>query len=88
MRCGGGIERYSAPDRTGHRMSDPPRRVRLAWVIGKGGRAGVPERLNQAMEYIERRLDQRIEAAELARTAVTSEYHFRRLWIPVERTTG
>lgn len=48
----------------------------------------MPERLNQAMEYIERRLDQRIEAAELARTAVTSEYHFRRLWIPVERTTG
>src|SRR3712207_1974966 len=32
------------------------------------------------MEYIERHLDQRIEAAELARIAVTSEYHFRRLF--------
>ncbi|MGW4420879.1 hypothetical protein [Streptosporangium sp. NPDC004631] len=48
----------------------------------------MPERLNQAMDYIERHLDQRIEVAELARTTVTSEYHFRRLWIPVERTTG
>ncbi|MCT2592526.1 AraC family transcriptional regulator [Streptomyces sp. N2-109] len=39
------------------------------------------ERLNQAMEYIEQHLlDQRIEAAELARTAATSEYHFRRLF--------
>ncbi|MCW2877784.1 MAG: AraC family transcriptional regulator [Sphaerisporangium sp.] len=38
------------------------------------------ERLNQAMEYIEQRLDQRIEVAELARIAVTSEYHFRRLF--------
>ncbi|MFC7643807.1 hypothetical protein ACFQX6_25835 [Streptosporangium lutulentum] len=38
------------------------------------------ERLNQAMEYIEQHLDQRIEVAELARIAVTSEYHFRRLF--------
>ncbi|MEV6781409.1 AraC family transcriptional regulator [Streptomyces sp. NPDC051098] len=38
------------------------------------------DRLNQAMEHIERRLDQRIETAELARIAVTSEYHFRRLF--------
>ncbi|MGW4510343.1 AraC family transcriptional regulator [Streptomyces sp. NPDC004436] len=38
------------------------------------------ERLNQAMEHIESRLDQRIEAADLARIAVTSEYHFRRLF--------
>ncbi|TDQ55548.1 AraC family transcriptional regulator [Actinorugispora endophytica] len=38
------------------------------------------ERLNQAMEYIEHHLDQRIEAAELARIAATSEYHFRRLF--------
>ncbi|MEH1015482.1 AraC family transcriptional regulator [Micromonospora sp. CPCC 206060] len=38
------------------------------------------ERLNQAMEYIERHLDQRIEVTELARIAVTSEYHFRRLF--------
>ncbi|MEV7968791.1 AraC family transcriptional regulator [Sphaerisporangium sp. NPDC088356] len=38
------------------------------------------ERLNQAMEYIERHLDQQIEVAELARIAVTSEYHFRRLF--------
>ncbi|MCL7457819.1 AraC family transcriptional regulator [Micromonospora echinofusca] len=38
------------------------------------------ERLNQAMEHIERHLDQQIEVAELARIAVTSEYHFRRLF--------
>ncbi|MFF1922070.1 GyrI-like domain-containing protein [Streptomyces sp. NPDC058221] len=38
------------------------------------------ERLNQAMEHIERHLDQRIEVAEPARIAVTSEYHFRRLF--------
>ncbi|MWA12806.1 GyrI-like domain-containing protein [Streptomyces sp. BA2] len=38
------------------------------------------ERLNQAMEHIEARLDQRIDVADLARTAVTSEYHFRRLF--------
>ncbi|HEX5568633.1 MAG TPA: AraC family transcriptional regulator [Streptomyces sp.] len=38
------------------------------------------ERLNQAMEHVERHLDRRIEAVELARIAVTSEYHFRRLF--------
>ncbi|MFF4951778.1 GyrI-like domain-containing protein [Streptomyces chattanoogensis] len=38
------------------------------------------ERLNQAMEHIERRLDQPVEAAELARIAMTSEYHFRRMF--------
>ncbi|MEU1373768.1 AraC family transcriptional regulator [Streptomyces triculaminicus] len=38
------------------------------------------ERLNQAMEHIEDRLDQPIEAADLARIATTSEYHFRRLF--------
>ncbi|MFD7786008.1 GyrI-like domain-containing protein [Streptomyces nojiriensis] len=38
------------------------------------------DRLNQAMEHIEHRLDQPIEAADLARIAVTSEYHFRRLF--------
>ncbi|MFB7549134.1 GyrI-like domain-containing protein [Streptomyces sp. NPDC056154] len=38
------------------------------------------ERLNEAMEHIEGRLDQRIEAAELARIAMTSEYHFRRMF--------
>lgn len=48
----------------------------------------MPERLDQAMDYVGRHLDQRMEVAELARTAVTSEHHFRRLWIPVERTTG
>jgi AraC family transcriptional regulator len=40
----------------------------------------VLERLNQAMEHIESHLDQPIEVAELARIAVTSEYHFRRLF--------
>ncbi|MFH8569368.1 GyrI-like domain-containing protein [Streptomyces sp. NPDC017993] len=38
------------------------------------------ERLNQAMEHIECHLDQRIEVADLAAIAVTSEYHFRRLF--------
>ncbi|MBM0234013.1 AraC family transcriptional regulator [Micromonospora sp. STR1_7] len=38
------------------------------------------ERLNEAMAYIERHLDQRIEVADLARIALTSEYHFRRLF--------
>ncbi|WP_433529326.1 AraC family transcriptional regulator [Micromonospora sp. CA-263727] len=38
------------------------------------------ERLNQAMEHIERHLDRSVDAAELARIAVTSEYHFRRLF--------
>ncbi|MCX4388676.1 AraC family transcriptional regulator [Micromonospora peucetia] len=38
------------------------------------------ERLNQAMEHIERYLEQPIEVAELARIAVTSEYHLRRLF--------
>ncbi|CAM5696107.1 hypothetical protein SALBM135S_01941 [Streptomyces alboniger] len=38
------------------------------------------ERLNETMEQIELRLDQRIEAAELARTAATSEYHLRRMF--------
>jgi AraC family transcriptional regulator len=32
------------------------------------------------MEYIEHRLDQPIETAELARIAFTSEYHFRRMF--------
>jgi len=40
----------------------------------------VLERLNQAMEHIECCLDQNIEAAELARIAMTSEYHFRRMF--------
>ncbi|WP_407555015.1 AraC family transcriptional regulator [Streptomyces sp. Pv4-95] len=38
------------------------------------------ERLNQAMEHIDRHLDQQIEVADLAAIAVTSEYHFRRLF--------
>ncbi|MEU4799060.1 AraC family transcriptional regulator [Streptomyces sp. NPDC023327] len=38
------------------------------------------ERLNEALEHIEARLDGPIEVAELARIAVTSEYHLRRLF--------
>ncbi len=38
------------------------------------------ERLNQAMEHIEQHLDGTLEVTELARIAVTSEYHFRRLF--------
>ncbi|MFH8798267.1 helix-turn-helix domain-containing protein [Streptomyces sp. NPDC017936] len=38
------------------------------------------ERLNQALEHIERRLDQQVDVAELARLAATSEYHLRRMF--------
>ncbi|MFJ1846258.1 GyrI-like domain-containing protein [Streptomyces sp. NPDC088146] len=38
------------------------------------------EQLNRAVEHIEGRLDERIEAADLARIAMTSEYHFRRMF--------
>ncbi|MEU4833857.1 AraC family transcriptional regulator [Streptosporangium sp. NPDC023615] len=38
------------------------------------------ERLNQAMEHIERHLDQTVEVEELARIAATSEYHLRRMF--------
>ncbi|WP_060180648.1 AraC family transcriptional regulator [Streptomyces sp. IMTB 1903] len=38
------------------------------------------ERLNQALEHLETRLDQDIDMAEVARIAAVSEYHFRRLF--------
>ncbi len=38
------------------------------------------ERLNQAMEHIESHLDQPVDVARLAHIALTSEYHFRRLF--------
>ncbi|TXL88196.1 AraC family transcriptional regulator [Streptomyces sp. NBC_01725] len=38
------------------------------------------ERLNQAMEHIERRLGGSIDVGELARVAATSEYHLRRMF--------
>ncbi|MFD0417893.1 GyrI-like domain-containing protein [Streptomyces sp. NPDC127108] len=38
------------------------------------------ERLNQSLEQIERRLDQDVDVAELARIAATSEYHLRRMF--------
>ncbi|MHC3821038.1 AraC family transcriptional regulator [Streptomyces sp. DT9] len=38
------------------------------------------ERLNQAMEHIERQLDGSIDVAELARIAATSQYHLRRMF--------
>ncbi|TXS37740.1 AraC family transcriptional regulator [Streptomyces sp. OR43] len=38
------------------------------------------ERLNEAMEYVERRLDGHIDVAEAARIAMTSEYHLRRMF--------
>ncbi|MEU6272024.1 AraC family transcriptional regulator [Streptomyces populi] len=38
------------------------------------------ERLNQALEHIERHLGQDIEVEELARIAATSEYHLRRMF--------
>ncbi|PJE94415.1 AraC family transcriptional regulator [Streptomyces carminius] len=38
------------------------------------------DRLNQALEHIERNLGRPVGTAELARIAATSEYHFRRLF--------
>ncbi|MFJ1902072.1 MULTISPECIES: GyrI-like domain-containing protein [unclassified Streptomyces] len=38
------------------------------------------ERLNQAMEQIERELDGSIDVGELARVAATSQYHLRRMF--------
>ncbi|MFI7017201.1 GyrI-like domain-containing protein [Streptomyces sp. NPDC050164] len=38
------------------------------------------ERLNQAMEHIERHLGESVDVAELARIAATSEYHLRRMF--------
>ncbi|MFE4049014.1 GyrI-like domain-containing protein [Streptomyces sp. YIM B13518] len=38
------------------------------------------ERLNQALEHIEGRLDQQVDVAEVARIAATSEYHLRRMF--------
>ncbi|MFK4069804.1 GyrI-like domain-containing protein [Streptomyces sp. NPDC029674] len=38
------------------------------------------ERLNQAMEYVERHLGETVEVAEAARIAATSEYHLRRMF--------
>ncbi|MCS0636192.1 AraC family transcriptional regulator [Streptomyces sp. LP05-1] len=38
------------------------------------------ERLNQAMEHIERHLDQVVDVGGLARVAATSEYHLRRMF--------
>ena len=38
------------------------------------------ERLNEALDHIESHLDQRIDVTGLARIAMTSEYHFRRMF--------
>lgn len=38
------------------------------------------DRLNQAMDHLEQRLDQPLDVAALARVACTSEHHFRRLF--------
>ncbi|MET7449136.1 MULTISPECIES: AraC family transcriptional regulator [unclassified Streptomyces] len=38
------------------------------------------DRLNQAMEHIESQLDQPVDVGALARLAMTSEYHFRRMF--------
>lgn len=38
------------------------------------------DHLNQAMDHIEHHLDRQIDVAELARIAMTSEYHFRRMF--------
>ncbi|MFI1582065.1 GyrI-like domain-containing protein [Embleya sp. NPDC020630] len=38
------------------------------------------EQLNQALDHIESHLDQDLDVAELARIAMTSEYHLRRLF--------
>ena len=38
------------------------------------------ERLNQALEHIERHLDESVDVVDLARIAATSEYHLRRMF--------
>ncbi|MER7514925.1 AraC family transcriptional regulator [Streptomyces sp. NPDC126499] len=38
------------------------------------------EELNRALEHVERHLDREVDVAEAARIAMTSEYHFRRLF--------
>ncbi|MFH8610717.1 helix-turn-helix domain-containing protein [Streptomyces sp. NPDC018029] len=38
------------------------------------------ERLNEAMEYVERHLGETVDVAEAARIAATSEYHLRRMF--------
>ncbi|GAB3063471.1 AraC family transcriptional regulator [Micromonospora schwarzwaldensis] len=38
------------------------------------------DRLNEAMDHLEQRLDQPLDVAALARVACTSEHHFRRLF--------
>ncbi|MFH8789852.1 AraC family transcriptional regulator [Streptomyces roseoverticillatus] len=38
------------------------------------------DRLNEALEHVESHLDRQIDVAGLARIAMTSEYHFRRLF--------
>ncbi|MCK1798240.1 AraC family transcriptional regulator [Streptomyces sp. XM4193] len=38
------------------------------------------ERLNEALDHIEQRLDQPLDVRELSRIAMTSEYHFRRMF--------
>ncbi|PSJ28530.1 AraC family transcriptional regulator [Streptosporangium nondiastaticum] len=38
------------------------------------------DRLNEALEHIESHLDRQVDVAGLARIAMTSEYHFRRLF--------
>ncbi|GHG30284.1 AraC family transcriptional regulator [Streptomyces zaomyceticus] len=38
------------------------------------------ERMNQALDYLEARLDQEVDMADVARIAAVSEYHFRRLF--------
>ncbi|TDB79521.1 AraC family transcriptional regulator [Micromonospora sp. KC721] len=38
------------------------------------------DRLNEAMAHVERHLDRRVDVAELARIALTSEYHLRRMF--------
>lgn len=38
------------------------------------------DRLNRALDHLEHHLDQRVEVAELARIAATSEYHLRRMF--------
>ncbi|WP_406134373.1 GyrI-like domain-containing protein [Streptomyces zaomyceticus] len=38
------------------------------------------ERMNQALDHLEARLDQEVDMADVARIAAVSEYHFRRLF--------
>lgn len=57
-------------------------------VIVERKETGHAGELNQALEHIERRLDQDLDVAEPARIAATSEYHLRRMFSALAGNTA